>query len=180
MNIDLDSKQITNKLKNDLIKFSKGFKKASFLQLGFDENFVILDLAPHFKSLYGIDESQDLYNQGINLINKNKTKNVMIFCGNSSRTPLNRYDVVLINSSQQNVLTDTINVLSKNFNNDPFLIVYFGYNFIKDVRIFCDDNFKNFMVPIGITDPLLGPEAVACAFNGETKKKYLDLLKEKK
>jgi len=168
---------ITNKLKDDLIKFSKGFKKASFLQLGFDENFIILDLATHFKSLYGIDDSQDLYNQGTNIINKNKTKNIMIFCGNSTRIPLNRYDVVLINSSKS-VMTDTINVFSKNFNNDPFLIIYNGYNFTNDVKVFCDENFKNFMIPVGITDSS-GPEAVACAFNGDTKKKYLNLLKEK-
>lgn len=185
---------ITNKLREDLVKFSRGFGKPSYLEIGFDRGFTMASLSPHYNSMYGIDISQDRYREAKQLFSENGVKNAMLFCGDSTRIPLNRYDIVLIDAAHdyQNVLFDTVNVLAKNINEKPFIIVYHDYGLVDaDVRKFCDEFFttfkgKNVMVPVGETsgwNPLGGstdgPEAVACAFNIEMKKYYLNKLKLK-
>jgi hypothetical protein len=180
---------ITNKLREDLIKFSKGFAKSSYLEIGFDRGFTMATLSPYFKSMYGVDISQDRYNEAIKLFAENEIKNAMVFCGNATRVPLNRYDVILIDAAHdyENVLFDTFTVLNKNINEKPFLIVYHDYGLVQaGGRQFCDEFFSDFMVPVGQEkdwNPLggdtNGPEAMACAFDNKMKKKYLQLLQRK-
>jgi len=192
--IDLPDKHthkptITNKLREDIVKLSKSSGKPSYLEIGFDRGFTMASLSPHFVSMYGIDISQDRFNEATQLFQENKVKNAMIFCGNSTRIPFNRYDVVLIDAAHDydNVLFDTVNVLSKNISEKPFFIIYHDYGLVNaGVRKFCDSFFKDFMVPVGEPtgwNPLGGlvdgPEAVACAFDAKMKKRYLDELQKK-
>lgn len=179
---------ITNKLREDLIKFSKGFGKASYLEIGFDRGFTMASLSPYFKSMYGVDISKDRFNEASTLFYNNKIKNTTIFCGDSSRIPFNRYDVTLIDADHnyKSVLYDTYNVLLKNLSDKPFLVVYHDYGLVSaGVRRFCDFFFKDFGVPVGEKsnwNPLGGetdgPEALACAFDLEMKNKFIEKFKE--
>ena len=178
---DTYDQTISDQLRKDLFKFSTGFKKASYLEIGFDKGFTMATLSPYFKSMYGVDISRDCFNEANKLFSQNKIKNAMLFCGDSGRVPFNRYDVILVDAdkSYESVLLDTFNVLTKNFNDNPFLIIYNGYSIIgAGIKKFCDEFFQDFMVPVG-DKGAEEPEAVACAFDSEMKKKYLKLLEEK-
>lgn len=179
---------ITTKLREDIVKLSKSSGKPSYLEIGFDRGFTMAALSSHFVSMYGIDISRDRFNEATELFRVNDVKNGMLFCGNSTRIPFNRYDVVLIDAAHDydNVLFDTINVLSKNISEKPFFIIYHDYGLVDaGVRKFCDSFFKEFMIPVGETEgwnPLGGqvdgPEAMACAFDVKMKKKYLNILQQ--
>jgi len=176
-NLETKNSRPSNLLLNDLIRFSKGFKKSSYLEIDFGEGDFISTLSPHFRSCYGIDLSQDNFNNLNRMFVEKKFKNSMVFCGDSSRIPMNKYDVVLIgkNKSYKEILIDTINVISKNINQNPFLIVYNGYGILNSgANQFCDKFFKDFMLVIGDKKQ---SEAVACAFDLNMKKKYLEILK---
>lgn len=185
---------ITNKLRQDLIKFSKGFEKACYLEIGFDRGFTMAEMSPYYVSMYGIDNNPDRFAEAKGLFEDNEISNATLLCGDSSRIPMNRYDVVLIDAAHEyeNLLVDTLNVLKKNINDNPFLIVYHDFGLVHaGVRKFCEENFteyngKNVMVPVGeksgwnpLGGPVDGPEAVACAFNNEMKKHYIEILEEK-
>jgi hypothetical protein len=176
---------ITNKLREDLIKFSKEIDNSSYLEIGFDKGFTIASLVSYFKSIYGIDISEERNNEAKKILSENK--NVTLICGDSSSVPLGDYSVILIDAdhSYKNVLFDTFNVLSKNTNKDPFVIVYHDYGLVNaGVKKFCDQHFSDFMKPVGEKigwNPLGGKvndqEAMACIFDVDLKQKYLDVFK---
>jgi hypothetical protein len=176
---------ITNKLREDLIKFSKEIDNSSYLEIGFDKGFTIASLVSYFKSIVGIDISEERNNEAKNFLSENK--NVTLICGDATNISLGDYNVILIDAdhSYKNVLFDTFNVLSKNTSKDPFIIVYHDYGLVNaGVKKFCDQYFSDFMKPVGEKsgwNPLGGAindqEAMACIFDADLKEKYLNIFK---
>lgn len=167
-------RKISDKLKEDIIKFSKGFGKPCYLELGLGEFPTIVDVSNSFLSLYGVEPNNDLFLKANKQLLESKIKKAIIFCGDSSRVPFNRYDVILIKSSnsKSQVLLDTYNILKKNISEKPFIIVYYHYDDVNSgSRTFCDEFLSEYLVPVGEAS-----EAAACAFDNIMKKKYINLF----
>lgn len=169
--------KISVKFIEDICKLAKSSKKPSFLEVGFDNGEKFEHLHKTFTSLYGVDQNSSNYATANKCLQENNIKNVMLFCGDSTRIPFNSYNVILINSrSYDEALYDTINVFIKNINEKPFLVVYsFKYDTEGEVSKFCKEYFSSFAVSVGDTEE----SGVACAFSMESKKKYLNQLKLK-
>lgn len=107
-------------LNDDLIKFSKGFTKSTYLELGHQSTERLSALKEHFSNLYGVDEDSE------NFINVSRelgtTKNVTLLCGKSFRVPINKYDVIVNNCSD--IRQGTIACLMKNISTSVFLLVF--------------------------------------------------------
>lgn len=170
---------VSKKIMDDLAKLSRGSASSSFLLLGMDDGYILAGLSFAYKTLFGLDEDPDVFTKAQKIVENIKAKNTTPLCAGSSRIPLNNYNTIFINKTTD-PLKDTINILEKNITEEPFLIVYNGYNEKKYIKEFCDKHFKKYLVPIGHKDKENKnvSEAVACAFNKKMKEDYIKELKK--
>lgn len=177
----------TSKLRDDLVKLSKVSVNPSYLEIGFNKGYTMATLSPHMGEMYGIDIDPDRFEESKKLFEDQNISNATIFCGNSARTPFNKYDLIFIDANHDfdSLAFDTKNVLIKNMTDKPFFVVYHDYGLKDaDVRKFCDTYFSDFMVPIGEMEGwnpkgtgTNGPEAMACAFDESMKKSFINKVK---
>jgi hypothetical protein len=103
-----------------LIKFSKGFAKSTYLEIGTQSTSRLNELKDHYSTLYGVDEdSENFTNVSRDLV---KHKNIMLLCGKVFRVPANKYDVIVNNCGD--IKEGTSACLVKNLSPTPFLMVF--------------------------------------------------------
>jgi hypothetical protein len=152
---------ITSKLRQEMFTISSrvlGRDSLSYLEIGFDKGYTMIDLSQKFVSLTGIE----INHESVKLAKANSEKflskglsNSLAFIeGTSKNIPPSHYDVVLIDAAHdyENVKNDFQNVMG--FNQAEKFLIFFHDFGLRDAGVskFLQEKFPESYVKCGMEE----------------------------